>query len=77
MYVNEWPIDEVSTRNCFKCKVKGQMVTCPEGINAFYKAIVKYPARMSKCFGCTKFEDFSVSKSELEIYWDKLDKRKN
>lgn len=62
MYVNDWPEDEKSTRNCFHAKVKGQMVTCPEGVNAFYKAIVKTPVKMQKCFACEKFEDFKEVK---------------
>jgi hypothetical protein len=62
MYVSEWPLNEHSTRNCYNLKCKGEMVSCKEGVNAFYKSIVKYPALMQKCQGCKEFKDFQEVK---------------
>lgn len=62
MYVNVWSLDERSTRNCFHCKVKGQMAVCKEGVNVFYKTIVKFPSLLVKCKDCEKFEDFQEVK---------------
>lgn len=64
----DWNVDEVSTRNCFKCKVKGQMVHCPHGINAFYKSVVKVPKLMNTCKDCNQFEDFKETKIYVEMY---------
>ncbi len=59
MYVNDWPEDEKSTRNCFHAKVKGQMVHCEKGVNAFYKSIVKIPKLMNACKKCSAYESFA------------------
>jgi hypothetical protein len=55
----EWPINEISTRNCINCIEKGDSVSCIHWEHDYsFNTVIKCKKLIIPCIMCKNFESF-------------------
>jgi hypothetical protein len=65
--MEEWALNEKSTRNCFWCKTDGHNTWCAkseDGIGS-YDFVIQVGELLTACTNCPDFQDFTEVKHDV------------